>query len=250
MADVIKLSAAVITLNEEEKIADCLRSLLFADEIVVIDSGSEDRTVQIAESFGARVIFNRWPGHVEQKNFAIDQTCGEWVLSLDADERVSKKLQSSIMEVLKDKNINACSIPRAVYYVNRWIGHSGWYPARKVRLFRRNAGRWGGENPHDRVFVSEPVKMINGDIFHLSFDNVSDHLKTINSFTDIASSERLKKGFRAGLTDILFRPIATFMKMFFLKAGFRDGMPGFIIASLSGYHVFCKYIKIMEAGEK
>lgn len=245
----LKLSAAVITLNEEAKIADCLQSLLFADEIVVIDSGSDDRTVQIAESFGATVIFNRWPGHVEQKNFAIDQTSGEWVLSLDADERVSKELQSSIMEVVKDGNFKACSIPRAVYYVNRWIRYSGWYPARKVRLFRRNAGRWGGENPHDRVFVNEPAKTINGDIFHLSFDNISDHLKTINSFTDIASRERLMKGFRAGLTDILLRPVVTFVKMFFLKAGFLDCMPGFIIASLSGYHVFCKYIKIMEAGK-
>ncbi len=241
-----KLSAAIIAKNEEDKIGDCIDSVSFADEIVVIDSGSTDKTVEIAESKGAKVIFNQWPGHIEQKNFAIDQTTGRWVLSLDADERVSKKLREEIIAKLENPSAHGYAIPRLVYYINRWIRHCGWYPARKTRLFKRDKGRWGGENPHDKIILNGKEERLTGDLYHLSFDNISEHLRTINFFTDVAAKERAAKGKTAGLCSIVFRPPATFIKMYFLNLGFLDGGAGFIASTLSSYHVFCKYVKIWE----
>lgn len=241
-----KLSAAIITKNEEDKIAGCIDSLSFADEIVVVDSGSTDRTVQMAVASGARVVHNDWPGHVGQKNFALDQTTGDWTISLDADERVSKKLREEILATLENPKADGYAIPRLVYYINRWIRHCGWYPARKTRLMRKGAGRWGGENPHDRLFVAGRVDAMRGDIHHLSFDDVSEHLRTINSFTDIAARERVAKNATAGYLSMTLRPVGTFLKMYFIKLGFLDGIPGLIISALSAYHVFCKYVKIRE----
>jgi len=242
----IRLSAAVIAKNEEEKIGRCIDSLSFADEIIVVDSGSQDRTVEIARSRGAQVVFHEWEGHIQQKNFAIDQTRGEWVLSLDADEIVSPELREEILKAINDPAVDGYAIPRLVYYINRWIFHSGWYPARKVRLFRRGKGRWGGENPHDRITLEGREGTLKGDMYHLSFDDISDHLKTINSFTDIAAEERAAKSDKSSWLAIVTRPPATFLKMYLLKLGFLDGVPGFIVASLSAYHVFCKYVKIWE----
>ncbi|MBI5815958.1 MAG: glycosyltransferase family 2 protein [Nitrospinae bacterium] len=242
----IRLSAAVITKNEEDKIGDCLASLSFADEIVVVDSGSTDRTVEIAKSMGANVVFHEWPGHIQQKNFAIGQARGEWVISLDADERVSPRLRDEILKVLGAPKADGYAIPRLVHYINRWIRHCGWYPARKVRLFRRDKGKWGGENPHDRLFVEGKVEDLNGDIYHLSFDDISEHLRTINSFTDIAAAERGEKPIMFPWLSMILRPKVTFIKMYFLKLGFLDGVPGLIASGLSAYHVFCKYMKIWE----
>ncbi len=242
----IKLSAAIITLNEEDKIGDCLASLSFADEIVVVDSGSEDRTVEIAESMGARTVFHRWEGHVQQKNFAIDQTRGEWILSLDADERVSEKLRDEIIDAVENPTADGYAMPRLVFYINRWIYHCGWYPARRIRLFKRDKGRWTGENPHDTIRLDGKTGNFRGDLLHLSFDTISDHLRTIDSFTEIAATERVAKHKAAGLASIMTRPVATFVKMYFLRLGFLDGIPGLIISTLSAYHVFCKYVKISE----
>ena len=244
--DQIKLSAAVITKNEEDKIGDCLDSLSFCDEIVVVDSGSTDATVDIAKSKGARVVFHEWEGHVEQKNFALDQTSGAWVLSLDADERVSKKLRDEIVTTLINPTAQGYAIARLVHYINRWIKRCGWYPARKIRLFERSRGRWVGENPHDRIELDGLVENMDGDLYHLSFDNISEHMQTIDSFTEIAASERVTSGKTAGYFSILFRPPVTFIKMYFLKLGFLDGIPGLIASLLSAYHVFCKYVKIAE----
>lgn len=241
-----KLSAAIITKNEEDKIADCIDSLFFADEIVVVDSGSSDRTIELARARGARVMHNDWPGHVGQKNFALDQATGDWAISLDADERVSKNLREEILLALENPKADGYAIPRLVYYINRWIYHCGWYPAHKVRLIRKGAGRWGGENPHDRLMAMGRVDALKGDIYHLSFDDVSEHLRTINSFTDIAATERVANDGRAGYFSMTLRPVGTFLKMYFLKLGFLDGIPGLVISGLSAYHVFCKYVKIWE----
>lgn len=246
----VKLSAAVITKNEEKKIGDCLDSLSFADEIVVIDCGSTDRTAEIAESKGAKVIFHQWEGHIGQKNYAVGQTTGQWVLSLDADERVSAKLREEIQRALSNPVADGYAIPRLVYYINRWIRHCGWYPARKVRLFRRDKGRWTGENPHDRIELEGRCENLNGDIYHLSFDSISEHLQTIDHFTEIAAREKAAKNERAGFWPIVFRPPVTFIKMYFLKLGFLDGLPGFILSILSTYHVFCKYVKISEMSRR
>jgi glycosyltransferase involved in cell wall biosynthesis len=246
----VRLSAAVIAMNEEDKIGACLDSLSFADEIVVVDSGSTDRTVEIARLKGAKVVHHDWEGHIQQKNFAITQTTGEWVLSLDADERVSARLRGEILRVLENPAADGYAIPRLVFYMNRWIRRCGWYPERKTRLFRRGLGTWAGENPHDRLDVAGRVGNLDGDIYHLSFDSISDHLRTIDNFTEIAARERVAKGERAGMVSILLRPPATFVKMYFLKLGFLDGAPGFVASGLSAYHVFCKYVKIREMSRR
>ncbi len=246
----IKLSAAVIAKNEEDKIGDCLDSLSFCDEIVVVDSGSTDATAKIAESKGARVTFHEWEGHVGQKNFALDQTNGAWVLSLDADERVSDELRVEIMTQMKRPTADGYAIPRLVYYINRWIKRCGWYPARKIRLFKKGKGHWVGENPHDRIELDGRVENLSGDLIHLSFDSISEHLQTIDSFTEIAAKEVVADGKTAGYFSILLRPPVTFIKMYFLKLGFLDGIPGLIASSLSAYHVFCKYIKIVKMSKR
>lgn len=245
----VPLTAAIITLNEEAKIADCLDSVAFADEIVVVDSGSTDRTVAIAGERGAKVIYNPWPGHVAQKNFAVAAAAHRWILSLDADERVSRKLRAEIEAALENPSFDAYEFPRPVFYLNRWMAHSGWYPARKVRLFDREKARWGGENPHDRVMVDGAVGRLDGDLYHLSFDDLTGHVATIQSFTDIAAGEREAKGERAGWVAIALRPPATFFKMYVLKLGFLDGVPGLVAAGLSAYHVFVKYVKLRERSQ-
>jgi glycosyltransferase involved in cell wall biosynthesis len=240
------VSAAVICLNEEQKIAACLKSLSFCDETIVVDSGSTDNTVAIAQELGAKVIHHDWPGHIEQKNYVITQTNGEWVLSVDADERVTKTLRLEIQRAVSSGEETAYWMPRVVYYINRWIRHSGWYPASKIRLFRRDAGAWGGENPHDQYRTDQPVGHLKGDLIHLSFDDIGEHVKTLNRFTDVAAAERIMKGRYASYGDIALRPLVTFIKMYFIKAGCLDGVPGLIAALLSTYHVFCKYVKIAE----
>ena len=244
----VKLSATVITFNEEEKIADCLDSLSFADEMVVVDSGSTDRTVEIARAKGARVVLNKWGGHIQQRNFAIGQAAGEWVLNLDADERISDRLKGEILSAIGNSSADGFVIPRMVFYINRWIRYCGWYPAPKIRLFRKGKGRATGENPHDRIELDGRLGKMKGDIYHFSFDNISDHLATINNFTEIAARERMAKGKRAGISSIILRPPAMFIKMYFFKGGFMDGIPGFIVCALSAYHVFCKYTKLREMG--
>ena len=168
------------------------------------------------------------------------------MLIIDADERVSARLRGEIEKELQNPRAMAYSAPRLVYYINRWIRHCGWYPARRTRLFRRDAGIWAGENPHDHLEVNGRTAKLPGDIYHLSFDNISDHLATIDNFTEVAAQVRIDKGGKAGLFEIFLRPPATFLKMYILKIGFLDGIPGFIASVLSAYHVFCKYVKIAE----
>jgi glycosyltransferase involved in cell wall biosynthesis len=253
-ADRLKISAAIITFNEEDKIGDCLKSLLWTDEIIVVDSHSTDRTREIALKLGAKVIERDWPGHAEQKNFALEQCSHEWVISLDADERVSGELLDELRRLLADPGsyrlADGYSMPRKVFYIDRWIEHCGWYPAPKTRLARKSKSRWGGVNPHDSLQVDSRVGRLKGDIYHLSFDSIEDHFRTIDSFTRVGAAEAFKAGKRANILDITFRPLFTFVKMFFLKRGFLDGIPGFIACTLSGFHTFTKYRRLYELAEE
>ena len=241
-----KLSVTIITLNEEQNIRDALESVKWADEIVVVDSGSADRTVEICKEYTDRVFYNQWPGHIAQKNLAIEKAAHQWILSIDADERVTPELAAEIKEVLKGPKADAYSVPRHVFYLGRWINHSGWYPDRKIRLFRSDKGRWGGIDPHDTVIVNGEVNCLKGDLIHYSFRDIAHHINTMNSFTTIASKEYVKLGKRFRFRDILFRPFFMFLKSYVLKQGFRDGLPGIIIAVTAGYHVFMKYAKLWE----
>lgn len=241
-----KLSVTIITLNEEKNIRDALESVKWADEIVVVDSGSSDKTVDICKEYTDKVFFNPWPGHIAQKNFAINKASNIWILSIDADERITPKLAGEIKEVLQFPNADAYAEPRHVFYLNRWINHSGWYPDYKVRLFRKDKAKWGGINPHDVVVVNGKVEYLKGDLIHYSYKDISHHVNTINNFTTISAGEYLKLGKRASLWNIVSRPTGTFLKKYILKQGFRDGIPGFIIAVSSAYYVFLKYAKLWE----
>lgn len=251
MSAPIRLSAAVIALNEESKITDCLDSLAFCDEIVLVDSGSTDETLSIARSRGARIFHNAWPGYVKQKNFAIDQCRGEWILSLDADERVSERLRSSIISALREENpkVDGYSIARLVWYIDRWIYHA-WYPSRRVRLFRRSKARWGGVDPHDRIEIDGAIARLDGDIYHLSFDDISAHLETIRRFSSIGAGELLAGDrrdsirLRFPLLNGFARGSIVFLKSYFARRGFLDGAPGLIIAVLSAYDVLVRYRRL------
>jgi len=234
-------------MNEEDRLGDCLRSVDFADEWIVIDSHSTDRTREVAAELGARVIERDWPGHVEQKNFALDQAAHDWVLCIDADERVSPELRASMLAALARSELPVgFECARRTWYLGRWIRHGGWYPDRKLRLFRRSEARWGGTNPHDHVKTTGRVERLDGDLLHYSYRSISDHLKTIDFFTTIAAREKHARGRRVGLLDLVGRPLWKLLRMYVLKAGFLDGVAGVVIAITGAYYVFLKYAKLLE----
>jgi glycosyltransferase involved in cell wall biosynthesis len=241
------VSVCVVAMNEEDNIAECLKSADFASEWIVVDSHSKDATRERAVACGARVVERDWPGHVEQKNFAIDEAANEWVLCLDADERVSPELRASILAALERADLpGGFEMARRTWYLGRWIRRGGWYPDRKIRLFRKTKGRWGGVNPHDRLSVQGRVERLDGDILHYSYRSISDHLRTIDSFTTIAAREKFAAGRRAGVVDFTLRPLGKFVRMYFLKLGLLEGAAGFLVASLGAFYVFLKYAKLWE----
>ncbi len=247
MSSPVRISVCIVAMNEEDRIGDCLRSVEFADEWIVVDSHSTDRTREIAAEFGARVIERDWPGHVEQKNFALDQAEHDWVLCIDADERVSPELRVSIQAALASDTLpDGFRFARRTWYLGRWIDHGGWYPDRKLRLFRRGRARWGGINPHDHVQMEGDALLLSGDLLHYSYRSIADHLRTINSFTTIAAREKHSRGQRAGLLDLLGRPFWKFLRMYLLKAGFLDGVAGIVVAVIGSFYVFLKYAKLLE----
>ena len=242
-----KLSATVICQDEAEKIRGCLDSVRFCDEVVVVDSGSGDGTLEIARELADRVIENPWPGYVAQQNFATAQACGEWVLSVDADERVTPELSAEIRRALEgDPEVDGFRINRHVHYLGRWIDHSGWYPERRVRLFRRGRGRWQGVDPHYDVVVGGHLGDLGGDIHHYTYDDMADHVATMNRFSGILAREHHARGRRFSWASLLLRPPLEFAKKYLLKRGFRDGPQGFYVASLSAFYVFLKFAKLWE----
>jgi len=241
------VSVCVIAMNEEDRIAACLRSADFADEWIVVDSHSSDRTREIAAECGARVVERDWPGHVEQKNFALSLARNDWVLCLDADERVSPELREAMLAALDaGPGADGFEMNRRSWYLGRWIHHGGWYPDRKLRLFRRSRGRWGGTNPHDRVELDGPVDRLQGDLLHYSYRSLSDHLRTVDSFTTIAARERRRLGKPSRLSDVTLRPAWKFVKMYVVQRGFLDGRAGFLAAVTGAYYVFLKHAKHWE----
>ena len=222
------LAVCIITRDEEDRIGDCLDSVAFADEILVVDSGSTDRTVAIARERGARVIVRDWPGYAAQKNFAQEQVEAAWVLSVDADERVTPELAGQIRGLIAaaPDGIAGASVARRTWYLGRWIRHGGWYPDRKVRLARRGRGRWEGGHVHERLAIEGAVRALDGDLLHYSYRSMADHLRTIDRFTTAAAGALAARGARGAAVGMLVHPPLKFLKMYLLRAGFLDGMPG------------------------
>lgn len=246
----VKISVVIITYNEEKNIGRCLASVMeVADEIVVVDSYSTDRTKEICNSMNVKFQQHHFEGHIEQKNYAVSCASYGHILSLDADEVLSEKLKQTILAAKQSWRFDGYCFNRLTNYCGRWIRHSGWYPDTKLRLWDRSKGRWGGVNPHDRFIMDEQsrVSHIAGDLHHYSYHTIKDHVDQINRFSEIAAQAAYVEGRRANLLlDIVLNPLLTFNKKYFIKLGILDGYQGFMIAIHTAYGKFLKYIKLRE----
>lgn len=241
------ISVSIICFNEEKKIRRCLESVTWADEIVVLDSFSTDKTLDICRDYTGKIHQYVFDGHIQQKNRAVDLCSNDWVFCIDADEVVTEKLRDSILEIDTDRTeFYGFAVPRKVFYLGKWINYGGWYPDYKIRFFNKKFGRWGGVNPHDTVIVNGNTARLKGDLHHYSYENISAHLNQVNKFTDIMACEYDSLGKSHGLVNLTIRPFIKFIKMYFLKLGFLDGRRGFIIAITASFYVFMKFVKLLE----
>ena len=240
----MKISAAIITFNEERNISRAIESLRCCDEIVVVDSGSTDRTVELAVKLGARVIDCAWRGYAGQKNYASDQCRNEWILSLDADEALSEALEAEIWHIKKNgPQFDAYTMPRLAQYLGRWILHSGWYPDRKVRLFDRRLAKWVGGYVHESVVVEGSVGHLDSNLLHFTCNSLSEHLKTMDRYTTLAAEQLVAQQTPIGWIQLALDPPWTFLKTYVLQRGFLDGTEGLAIAYMAALYNFLKYAK-------
>lgn len=241
------LSVVIITFNEEKNIARCLESVRHvADEIIIADSFSTDATATIAAQYGARVIEHPFEGYGQQKNFATAQATNDWILSLDADEALTPGLEKSILRVKVAPEASVYKMPRITNYCGKWIRHCGWYPDHQARLYDRTKGRWQELRVHEywKPAASGQMGTLTGDLLHFSFSSISEHLKKIDKYTELAAHEAVGKGKTASLLKIYFSPKWHFFTEYVLRFGFLDGFYGYMICKLSAHQAFVKYSKI------
>ena len=242
-----RLSVVVVTKNEEDRLRACLESVAWADEIVVVDAESDDKTVSVAREFTDHVVVRPWPGYAAQKNAALELATGQWALSLDADEIVSAELAADIRRVLAaDVAADGYAVPRRNIFWGRWVRHGGLYPDWQVRLFRRDRGRFGARAVHESVTVDGRVERLAGHLEHRSYRDVGDFLARADRYATLAAAEAVAAGRRAGVGDLVFRPLGRFVAMYVVHAGFLDGWRGFLLASLYAYYVLIRSVKIWE----
>ncbi len=243
------LSVAVITLNEERNIAACLDSVKWADEIVVCDSGSQDRTVEIATSYGARTFRDAWRGFAGHKNLAVERCGQDWVLVLDADERVPEALRREVEGVLRGGGAaDGYSVGRRNYFLGTWIRHGGWYPDRSIRLFRRGRGRFQPRAVHETVEVAGSVGLLREPLDHHTYASVYEFLLRTARYADLAAEEMHAAGKRCGAIDLTLRPVWTILRMYVFQRGFLDGWRGLLLAGLYGCYTHAKYAALWERG--
>jgi len=228
-------------------ITRCLETIAWCDEIVVVDGGSRDDTVARARAFSARVITNRWPGYRAQKQFALDQARGEWVLNVDADERVTPELVTEIRRALASvpPGVAGFAPPRLVSYLGRWWWRGGWYPRRVARLLRRTATTWGGTDPHERALVDGRVLPLRQPLIHHTYADIADHLRSANRLTTIAAVERRTR-IRVGIGRMVAEPAWRFFRAYVLHRGILEGIPGLFIAATGAFYAFLRVAKVWE----
>ncbi|GAB2181307.1 glycosyltransferase family 2 protein [Denitratisoma sp. agr-D3] len=247
MTSTLPLSATLITKNAATVLADCLASLSFCDEILVVDSGSTDGTPDLARRLGARVIESEWRGFGPQKQYAVSQARHDWVLCLDADERVSPALAAAIAAALAAPSAQAYRFPRCNRFLGRYLRHGEGYPDWSLRLFHRGHGRWSDDAVHEKVVVAGPVAELRGDLLHDSAETLESYLSKQNRYTSLAAAEALARGKAAGAGRLLLSPLFRFIKFYFLRRGFLDGLPGLIHILIGCQNSFAKYAKMLEA---
>jgi glycosyltransferase involved in cell wall biosynthesis len=241
------LTVTIITRNESANIAAALESVSWADEIVLVDAESTDDTVAIARRFTARVIVREWPGYVAQKNFAAEQACHDWILSLDADERVSPALANEMRSVLHVAPREAgFRLPRASFYLGRWLRSTDWYPDFQLRLYDRRRARWDGRYVHESVKADGPVRTLRGELLHYPYRDIAHHVQTIDRYTTLVAEQAAERGKRASVVDVLVRPPLAFLRNYLLRLGVRDGQAGLVVSLLNSYYVFLKFAKLWE----
>ncbi|MCD6115603.1 glycosyltransferase family 2 protein [bacterium] len=244
----VELTALVICRNEAENIGPCLKSLSFADEIVVVDSGSTDNTLEIAGNYNVNLFVTEWKGYAETKQYGLDRAHGKWILWLDADERITPELALEIKKTIKDDSqINAAfKIPRRAYFLGRWIKHSGWYPGYVVRLFKKERCHFGNELVHEQLIVNGSIAVLKNNIDHYTDTSIEHYFNKFNRYTSLAAEELANRGQKASLFTMIVRSMHIFFKMYFLKEGFLDGIQGLILVFFSSFYVFVKYAKLWE----
>ncbi len=247
-ARVTPISAVLITLDEEERLPAALDSVAFCDEVLVVDAGSRDRTRELAEARGARVLLNSpWPGWVPQRRLAAEAARHDWVLALDADERVTPALRDEI-EALRRGGLAGAGyrVPRATFYLGRWIRATDWYPDLQLRLFDRRRAEWQGGLVHESVAARGPVGRLRGELEHHPYRDVSAHLRRIDAYTTLWAEQAARAGRPARLVDLVFAPPWAFFRNYVLKGGFRLGRAGFTVSSLNAYYTLVKLAKLAE----
>lgn len=240
------LSVAIITLNAASQLEACLQSVRFADDIVVVDSGSTDGTPALAERCGARVVQQDWLGFGPQKQFAVEAARHDWVLCLDADERVTPELQAAIENALKSPSTAAFQFPRCNRFLGRYLRHGEGYPDWSLRLFDRHQARWSNDAVHEKVETQARIGKLNGDLLHDSAESLATYLTKQNRYTTLAAEMALAAGKRASFGRIAFSPLVRFVKFYFIRQGFRDGLPGLIHIAIGCFNSFMKYSKMLE----
>lgn len=241
------VTVTIITLNEARHIAAAIDSAAWADEILVVDSGSTDDTVAIAAAKGVRVMSRTWPGYVDQKNYAASVASHDWIFSLDADERVTPALAAEIRDVVAHTPaVHAFRVPRVTFHLGRWVRTTDFYPDAQTRLYDRRSARWQGKYVHESVVADGPVGQLKHELQHYSYRDLSDHLDRINHYSTLAAKQMYEEGRRAGAVDLLLHPPAAFVRNYIVRGGFADGVAGLTISLVNSYSVLLKFAKLWE----
>jgi glycosyltransferase involved in cell wall biosynthesis len=242
-----KVSVTIITRNEAEDIAAALASASWADELIVVDSGSTDDTVAIALQHTTHVVVQPWAGYAAQKNYASSLASHDWILSLDADERVTPPLAAEIQRTLREAPVlQAFRIPRVTRHLDRWIRTTDWYPDHQIRLYDRRSAQWTGRYVHESLTVTGGIGQLEGELEHYAYRDIADHLETIDRYTTYAARQMREEGRQAGWLEIAGHPPLAFLRNYLLKGGITDGVPGLVISAMNAYYVFLKFAKLWE----
>lgn len=249
MAEMKRVSAVIIARDEERDLPRAIRSVAWADEVVVVDSGSADGTVAAARELGARVLERTWTGFVDQKNFGTEQALHDWVFSLDADEACSPELAAEIARWRRtDRPERGFRIPRLAFFAGRWIRHTDWHPDHQLRLYHRAAGRWAPRRVHESVSVDGPVGTFVHPLHHYPYADMGEYVRKLGAYAELAARDLWERGRRASAFQVASRPVAAFVKSYVLKRGFLDGGAGLLVAGMSAVSTFCRYARLYELG--